>query len=93
MSNIGTRESAVALKPESYLNNFGIEPLRDSSFLCPAKYLVRVISPKSNCETFDGLRCETYKTKQKALKKPPPTSGTIALCAYAEMFWIASVKH
>ena len=59
MSNIGTRESAVAFKPESYLENFGIEPLRDSSFLCAEKYLMRVISLKLNCETFDDLRCET----------------------------------
>ena len=93
MSNIGTRESALALKPESYLDNFGIEPLRDSSFLCPATYLVRVISPKSNCKTFDDLRCEKQKTKQKVLKKPPFTTDTITLCAYAEIFWIASVKH
>ena len=70
-------KSAVASKPESYLDDFGIEPLSDSSFLCVKKYLVRPISPKSNCETFDDLRYETCKTKQKALNELPPTSGTI----------------
>ena len=51
---MSTRESAV-------------EPLRGSRFVCAEKYLVRVISPISNCETFDNLRFEMYKTKQKAV--------------------------
>ena len=69
--------SAVASKPENYLADFGIEPLQDSSLVCGEKYLVKVISPKSYCETFDDLRHEIYKTKEKALNELPPTSSTI----------------
>ena len=76
-SKIGTKVSAVASKPENYLEDFGIESLQDSSSVCAEKYLVRVISPKSNCETFDHLRYEIYKRKEKALNELPPTSSTI----------------
>ena len=72
-SKIGTKVSAVASKPEKYLDNFGIEPLRDSGLVCTEKYLVRVITPKSSCETFDDLRYEIYKTKEKAVNELPPS--------------------
>ena len=36
-SKIGTTASGVVLKPESYLEYFGTEPLRDSSFACAKK--------------------------------------------------------
>ena len=55
-SNIGNKTLAVASKPESYIDDFGIEPLGDSSFVCAKKYLVRVISSKSNCKKLDDLR-------------------------------------
>ena len=45
-SKIGTNVSAVASKSKSYLDGFGIECLRDSSFVLGKKYLMRVISPK-----------------------------------------------
>ena len=76
-SKIGTKASAFASKPENYVDDFGIEPLQDSSFVCAEKYLVRVISPKSDCETFDDLRYEIYKTKEKALNELPLKSSTI----------------
>ena len=76
-NKIGTKVSAVASKPENNLHDFGIEPLRDSSFVCAEKYLRRVISPKSNCETFDDLRYENYKTKEKAQNELAPKSSTI----------------
>ena len=72
-SKIGTKVSAVASKPENYLDDFGIEHLRDSGLVCAEKYLVKVITPKSNCETFDDLRYKIYKTKEKALNELPPT--------------------
>ena len=76
-SKIGTKVSAAASKPENYLDDFGIEPVQDSSLVCAKKYLVRVISPKSNCETFHDVRYEIDKTKEKALNELPPTSSTI----------------
>ena len=76
-SKIGTKVSAVASKPENYLDDFGIKTLQDSSLAFVEKYLVRVISLKSNCETFDDLKYEIYKTKEKALNELPPTLSTI----------------
>ena len=76
-SKIDTKVSAVASKPENYLDDFGIETLQDSSLAFVEKYLVRVINLKSNCETFDDLKYEIYKTKEKALNELPPTSSTI----------------
>ena len=35
------------------------------------------MSPKSNCKTFNNLRYERYKKKDKSLKELPPTSGII----------------
>ena len=75
-SKIGSKASAVSSKPESqlsetYLNNFGI----DFSFVSAKKQLVRVISPKSNCKTFDNLRLEMYK--MQALNELPPLSSTV----------------
>ena len=55
-SKIGNKTSAVASKPESYIDDFGIELLRDSNFVCAEKYLVRVISSKSKCKRLDDLR-------------------------------------
>ena len=75
-SKIGRKVSTVS-KPESYLGDFGIEPLWDSKFIFAKRYLVRVISPKSNCKKFDDLRYEMYKTKYKALNELPPTSNKI----------------
>ena len=77
-SKIGSKVSAVSSKPdsqlcESYLNDFGI----DFSFIFAKKQLMRVISPKSNCKTFDNLRFEMYKMKEKALNELPPLSSTI----------------
>ena len=77
-SLIGTEVSAAASKPENYLNNFGIEPLRDFNFVCAERYLLRVINLKSNCETFNDLRYQIYKTKEKAQNELPPTSSTIS---------------
>ena len=99
-SKIGTKASAVASKPENYLDDFGIGSLRDSSLAWAEKYLVRIFSPKSNCKTSDDLRYEIYKTKKKALNQLPPTSSTIrghllraiTLCTYAQTFWTAAVK-
>ena len=54
ISRTGTKASAVAS-----VVDFGIEPQRDSSFVCAE-------SPKSNCETFDDLRCEIYKMKESS---------------------------
>ena len=75
-SKIGTKAPAVFSKRESYHDDFGIKPLRDSSFVCAKKYLVRVIRPKSNCKTFEDLRNEMCKAKEKALNGLPSTSST-----------------
>ena len=76
-SKIDAKVSAVTSKPENYLDDFGIEPLQDSNLVCAEKYLVRVISPKSNCKAFDNPRYDIYKTKGKALNELPTTSSTI----------------
>ena len=47
-NKIGTTASGVVLKQESYLEYFGTEPLRDSSFAC---------AKKLSCES------EQFKTK------------------------------
>ena len=76
-SKRGTKASAVASKPETYLDDFGIELLWDSSLVCANKRLVRVISFKSSCEIFYNLKYEICKKKEKALNELPPTSSTI----------------
>ena len=74
---VGTKASACISRPERYLSDFGIEPLRESSFASAEKYLVRVISPRSNCETFDQLRYQLYKSKEKVVNELPPTSSAM----------------
>ena len=69
--------SAVTSKPENYLDNFGIEPLQDPNLVCAEKYLMRVISPKSNCKAFKNPRYEIYKTKEKTPNELPTTSSII----------------
>ena len=68
-----TKASLFASEPESYLEDFDIESLRDSSFVCAKKYIVRVISSKSNCKTFDTLRYEMFTAKEKTLNVLSPT--------------------
>ena len=82
-SKIGTTAPGVVSKPESYLEGFGTEPLRDSSFACARSYLVRVNSLKPNCEKFDNLRYEMSITKEKTLNELPPTSSTI----HGQLLW------
>ena len=67
----------MASNPASYLEDFSIKPLRDSSFVYLKNYLVRVINLKSNCKTFDDLRYKMFKTKKKTLNELPPTSSII----------------
>ena len=74
---IGTKASAMTSKSECYLEDFGIELLRDSRFVCAKMCLVWVISFKSNCKTFSNLMHEMFKTKEKTPNELPPTSSTI----------------
>ena len=46
-SKLGTKASAFASKPESYLRDFGKEPPREASLQSAETYLVRVVTPKS----------------------------------------------
>ena len=60
-----TKASLFASEPESYLEDFGIESLKDSSFVCAKKYIMRVISSKSNCKTFDTLKVWNVQGKRE----------------------------
>ena len=98
-SKIGIKAPAVASKSESYLDNFGFESLRDSSFVCAKKYLVRVISSKPNCKAFNNLKYEMFKNElwmNFHLHQAPFMDiccGAIILCNYPQTFWTAAVKY
>ena len=75
-SKVGTKESAIKVKPDKFSHAFGstdeINYLRQSE-----EYLVKVVSRTTRCTTFDELRFENYTGKKASLINLPPTSNSI----------------
>ena len=74
---VGSKASAYKSEPENYLQNFGTESKNDADFEAAERFLVRVVDPRSNCDTFDELRYQMYKNKEKSINELPPTSAAI----------------
>jgi hypothetical protein len=81
MSKIGTKHAAIVSDPVQYLMNFGEEnSLSDQDAALAEKYLVRVWAgarSKTNAETFDQLRIESYTSGSIGIDALPPTSSVV----------------
>ena len=86
-SKVGTKESAIKLKPDTFLHSFGstneINFVRQSQ-----EYLIKVVSLTTRCTPFDELRFVNYTGKKASLINLPPTSDSIKCPLYRCFFII-----
>ena len=77
-SQVGSKTSALKNDPEKYLGEFAEDPqLTYSAARKAEEYLVKVLKPQSESNTFDSLRHESYTAKNVKLFDLPPTSSAI----------------
>ena len=77
-SQVGSKTSALKNDPEKYLGEFAEDPqLTYSAARKAEEYLVKVLKPRSESNTFDSVRHESYTAKNVKLFDLPPTSSAI----------------
>ena len=85
-NKIGAKSPALKSDPHMYLKNFGQNELLESSFVDAELYLIKVLQINSTSTTFDELRYELYRKRNKTLYDLPPTSrslqGHLERCYY-----------
>ena len=85
-SKIGTKSAALKSDPHMCLKKIGENELLESSFVDAELYLIKVLQSNSPSTTFDELRYELYRKKNKTLYDLPPTSrslqGHLEWCYY-----------
>ena len=70
----GTKSAALKSDPHMHLKTFGENELLESSFVDAELYLIKVLQSNSTSATFDELRYELYRKRNKTLYDLPPTS-------------------
>ena len=75
-SKTGSKTEAFKACPEKCLYDFG-EVFHDYHFQMAEKYLVKVIKPNIEAESFDDLRYVIYTTRKTIFSELPPISSAI----------------
>ena len=85
-SKIGTKSAALKSDPHMCLKKIGENELLESCFVDAELYLIKILQSNSPSTTFDELRYELYRKKNKTLYDRPPTSrslqGHLEWCYY-----------